>query len=1145
MNKDEKLPFRLFSFFGKNENFARMGKLCAQILAILVIWGNNAICFAEGFSGNLSRNSGMNAVLDSFTISALSGAGNGEESRQSAGILRENSILGNGADKTGESYLVPTLTDNAGITYPRMTAVGAVSVRAEKGWTRTVGAYTVYILSGNCSLLQGMDTFQAEKMTLWVGPVEYGENGLAQQSVLVYLEEDVAVELVANRTKTRIGGRSWAGRLSALSLNIHTENTLSAESDATSDAFYERAAEAMFRPARLLLTQYSAQNSEVEAPVITETEPGQQLHVAEGTELYPHILSTQNKILPGDVSSFDPNTTATKRPRISFFQRDDVGLGTKVVRDTERKQWIAFLNNGVMLLIDGAEEMLKEEKIPEALKSFQLGTIDISADRLVVWSDIDLNRINEDKSLDLTDGRVELYMEGNIIFRQGDQEIYAERMYFDASTRRGLIRDAEVLATVPNMEGVVRLRAEEIRMPEEGVLMANNTFVTTSRIGEPAYRFEMGQLILRDQKVPKFNHFTGEVMLDVETGEPILESQKDLVARQAKVKVGNLPVFYLPYFAAPMDSPSQIINKFSIRHDSIFGFQPIIGVDAYRLFGMERPWKGTNWDLNAFYYTERGPGLGTEFSYDRTGEGMEIPLGMFSGKGAGEFEFWGIYDTGEDNLGEGRRHLEPEREFRYQIVGRHRNTFGNDWELRFQLGVISDRNFQEEYFQNSWYTEPDRATQLEIRKSEENRTLSLWADVRTNDFHTQTQRLPQLDFYWLGQPVLNDTLTWSSYSEVGYVHLFPDTVPKDPADRELWHLLDWEYERKGIRASTRHEIAYPFQAGAVKLVPFALGEVAYWGEDIQGEETSRVYGQAGLRASLPMWQFYDFKSRLMNVNGVMHKVEFDMEAIVAGANKSVDELPLYDLPDDRALLDFSHHMSSTIFGGLPIPAKYQLRSYAIRSNMGGWVTSSTELADDLAIVRFGMHHRWQTKRGRSGREKIVDWITFDTNFNIYPDPDRDNFGSAIGLLDYDLRWYPGDRMMIYSSGLFDFFDDGINMVDIGAVLERPGKGSIFTSLHYLTGSVDNVVLRLGYNYRMSEKWTSTFISTFDISGKGNIGESLSLTRIGESFLFTTGIAYDAPSDNFSVHFALEPRFGKKGNTARLFNIAPPGVNGID
>lgn len=1058
---------------------------------------------------------------------------------------------------------VPTLTDNSGMTYPREISLAAVSVQADTHQTRTEGAYSVHVLRGNCELHQGRDSFRAGNMVLWVSPLQFDESGEAVHRILLYLEENVEIAFVTSRTTSRVKARTWAGRLSARDLpilNVSAQSSAepSAKSAGEADALYARASRVMFEPAKLLLTQYSetqpstapitaAPSASAASPangsgeLIVATEP---LHEAEGTA-HPHVLSTQGTILPGDVSAFDPNSPAPGAQRIGFFQRNDVPLEVRFSYDQQTKKSVAIFDKGVTLLIDGAEKALTQLDSLNELKSLQIGTIDISADRLVLWSDSDLSNIRQDRSLDLTKTHIELYLEGNIIFRQGDQEIYADKMYFDVSTRRGLIREAEVFAAIPNVEGLIRLRAEEIRMPEEGLMMASDTFVTTSRIGEPLYRFQMGQIMLRSQQFPRKNRFTGEVERDPQTGEPILDSRKDLIARQTMVKVGNVPVFYLPYFAAPMDSPSQIINKFSIRNDSIFGFQPIIGVDAYRLLGIEKPWTNTSWDLNASYYTKRGPGLGTEFEYDRLGANQEIPLGIFSGPGKGKFQFWGIYDTGDDNLGYERRNLIPEKDFRYQAIGQHKSTFGNDWELRFQLGVISDRNFQEEYFQNSWYTEPDRATQLEIRKSEENRTLSLWADLRTNDFHTQTQRTPQLDFYWLGQPLFGDVLTWSSYSEVGYVHLYPDTAPTDPADRALWHLLDWEKESKGIRSSTRHEISYPFQAGPVKLVPFALGEAAYWGEDLQGEATSRVYGQAGIRASLPMWQYYGWQNRLFNVNGIMHKVEFDVEALAAGSNLDVDELPLYDIPDDRALMDFSHHMSSTLFGRLPIPKKYQLRSYAIRSNLGGWVTSNTELADDLAMIRFGMHHRWQTKRGMPGREKIIDWVTFDTNFNIYPDPDRDNFGSAIGLWDYDLRWYPGDRVMLYSSGLFDFFTDGVRMVDVGAVLDRPGKGSIFTSLHYLTGSIENVVMRIGYNYRMSEKWTSTFVSTFDISGKGNIGEGLSVTRIGESFLFTTGIAYDAPSDNFSIHFALEPRFGKKGNTATLFNIAPPGVDGID
>lgn len=1055
--------------------------------------------------------------------------------------------------------IVPTLTDNLGISYPRENSNGPVVFTATDITTRQEGAYTVYVLAGKCHLRQGNDSFRADKMVLWVGPVQLDETSAdsetpaSVQPVLLYLEDDVEIEFVTSRTTSRVKGKTWAGRLTASSIsNVAAETAAAPELD----ALYKRAFDRMFQPAKLLLTDFSdslpsfefTKDNRSETPVTgagTVVPAEQPLHTADGTETLPDVLSTHGEIRAGDVSSFDPNIPKPGTRKIGFFQRNDVPLEMRFSYDEATHKSVAIFDKGVMLLIDGADEALKGMKNFPANQAIQIGTIDISADRLVVWSDVDLSQISQDYSLDLTNNHVELYMEGNIIFRQGDQEIYAEKMYFDVSTHRGLIREAEVFATIPNVEGLIRLRAEEIRMPEEGVLMANDTFVTTSRIGEPMYRFQMGQVILRNQEIPHKNRYTGEPVYDSVTGEPVMDSKKDLIARDTMVKVGNVPVFYLPYFAAPMNSPSQIINKFSIRNDSIFGVQPIIGFDAYRLLGIEAPPQGTSWDLNASWYTKRGPGLGTEFSYNRMGEGQEIPLGFLSGKGSGDFDVWAIYDTGKDNIGKGRRELTPEKELRYQLLGRHKSTFGNDWELRFQLGVYSDRNFQEEYFQDSWYTQPDRPTQLEIRKQDENRSLSIWADVRTNNFHTQTQRLPQLDFYWLGQPLLNDALTWSSYSEIGYVHLFPDTVPEDLADRAFWHRLDWEQDRRGLRTSTRHEIAYPFQAGVVKVVPFAIGEAAYWGEDVNGDDASRLYGQVGLRMNLPMWQYYDWHNHLLNVNGIMHKVDFRLEAMIAGANKSVDELPLYDPIDDRSLYDFSHHMSSTLFGGLPIPKKYQLRSYAVRSNIGGWVTGNTELADDLGLIRIGMNHRWQTKRGMPGRERIVDWLTFDTNLNIYPDPDRDNFGSVVGLWDYDLRWYPGDRVVLYTSGMFDFFDGGMKMIDVGTIIDRPGKGSVFASLHWLTGSVENVVMRLGYNYRMSEKWTSTFVSTFDVSGKGNIGEGISFTRVGESFLFTAGVAYDNPSDNFSINFSLEPRFGKKGNTARLFNIAPPGVDGID
>ena len=63
------------------------------------------------------------------------------------------------------------------------------------------------------------------------------------------------------------------------------------------------------------------------------------------------------------------------------------------------------------------------------------GTVNISTDRLVIWTagmqEPDLTgRTFQDQRVPL-----EFYMEGNIIFREGERVIYADRMYYDVPNR--------------------------------------------------------------------------------------------------------------------------------------------------------------------------------------------------------------------------------------------------------------------------------------------------------------------------------------------------------------------------------------------------------------------------------------------------------------------------------------------------------------------------------------------------------------------------------------------------------------------------------------------------------------------------------------------------------------------------------------
>jgi hypothetical protein len=362
-------------------------------------------------------------------------------------------------------------------------------------------------------------------------------------------------------------------------------------------------------------------------------------------------------------------------------------------------------------------------------------------------------------------------------------------------------------------------------------------------------------------------------------------------------------------------------------------------------------------------------------------------------------------------------------------------------------------------------------------------------------------------------------------------------------------VLPWESNSEGERLITRQEIDLPLQAGPVKVVPFALGELARWGEALDGNELERAYVHTGVRASVPMWAvFPEVRDPLFNLNGLAHKVVFDAELSYADADENLDELPLYDQLDDISITEFRRR----IFDGTLPPAitdpKFDPRLYAFRSGLQGWVASpASEIADDLMAVRMGMRNRWQTKRGPAGNQHIVDWLTIDTNATYFPEADRDNFGSELGLLDYDLRWHLGDRLTIVSDGAADVFGSGLRTIAGGVLINRPTRGNAFVGVRSINGPVTSNVLLGSYSYRLSEKWILSSSAAFDFDDAGSIGQTFSVTRVGESLLVTMGVNVDDAKDNVGVRFLVEPRFLPNLRLTKMtgIDVPPAGALGLE
>ncbi len=844
--------------------------------------------------------------------------------------------------------------------------------------------------------------------------------------------------------------------------------------------------------------------------------------------------------LPDDTLADDTGPGGTEGSTTGGFQFP-VGGGTKTVeivgRGTSRAPRLETINRpetgesvvvargGVTVLIRDATAQMSGGEL------LQLGTISLSADRIVGWLPLAGDLISGDAEFSQAEG--ELYLEGDIVFRQGERIIYADSMYYNVTRELGMVLEAEAITTIPEYQGIVRLKADLLQQISSGNFVAFDAAVTSSRMGVPRYWLQSQELRLTDRQRVTTDPATG---LATTTSDPFASSSGNFVF------LGGVPVLYWPRFSTSLQQPNFYLKGAKAKNDSIFGNQLMLEWDMFQLLGWENAPSGVDWTLSTDYLSERGPAIGSETRYDLPG------LFGVPGPVTGSYDSWLIDDSGLDTLGSIRRDLVPEETLRGRSLLRHRHSLPSDWEFTAELGYISDRNFLEQYLENEWDQDKDHDTAIRLRRYGRNHLLDLSANVQLNDFFQETERVPRLDHYAIGSSWLGDRLTWSAHNKVGYTRLNVADAPVDPAEAATFTTLPGEVAREGLEAGTRQELSLPLPLGPLKVAPFASGEAVHYGEAADGNELTRLTGQTGIRANLPMWRVDPtVQSSLLNVRGLAHKVDWGFEYLFADSNTNLDELPLYDPLDDNAQEQFRRRFIFANHGGT-LPSQLDPRTLAFRQGTQRWVTSPSDvIADDLQQVRLGVHQRFQTKRGLPGRERITDLFRFDVDTILFPEADRDNFGETVGPTTYAARYHVGDRVALLSDGYFDFIDLGLRSISAGVRTSRPGVGDAYVGLLSLEGPVSSTVLRTSLDYRLNEKWIGNFGTTYDFGDAGNVGQSVGITRIGESFLLRVGVNVNPGRDNVGVGFAVEPRFWPTSRLGRLGGrlIPPPGSEGLE
>jgi hypothetical protein len=800
------------------------------------------------------------------------------------------------------------------------------------------------------------------------------------------------------------------------------------------------------------------------------------------------------------------------------------------------------------------------------------------------------------------EGHVVVRQDQRKIAGTADQKTYrADRVYMDVLTNRSIALDGQVDLYAPSLVAPMKVISPRIEQYQPLELAANGkwvygleqiraeqTMTTGSRFPKPGYRFNSRSVdMTRVRTDNKVEPNSGKPVGDKSDPNAPEDLTWRIDARQNVFWMGAVPVFYWPRFVANADDLEPALRQFGFSTNNYFGQMVKADFNGFRLLEIQRPNMVDLWNVDLDYLsarTKRFPALGSEIGWFGTDllNDLADPYGKVKGEPDsitrdyfGYFDIWGLWDSGRDILGSGPAiitnnikagkagfqrggggllgSVPPFQDPRGRFNIRHMQRFLPDDEehvyqdLRVQLevGTYSDRYFLEEYYKRLFDTGMDQETLLYAIRQKENWAYSIWTEANLQSWQTETQWLPRLDYYRLGDSLLDNWFTYFQHSGVDYANTHTASevnnpnifafMPYDPISNTSGVL-------KAGRGYTNHEIDLKLNTGSIfRLVPYLQGQAVGWTNQIDGQSLGRVWGAVGARAEVMAWKAYPWvQSELFNVHGLNHKINFEADFRDAFSNVPLDRIGVQDDLDDNTYESVRRYLALTNYAGGILPPQYDPRHLILRRAISP-ITGTTDIQAAVETLHLGIHQRLQTKRGPEGRRRIIDYMTLDLDTTYFPAASRDNFGKPFGQNTYNWQWFIGDRTSIMSYGWFEFFNItgnpiyktnftrhndpfGLNMITSGISLNRPPRGSVFIGYSIVdTGPINTSALTTSVSYWLSPKWYGTYSTMYDFGNGILLSAMGSLTRIGADYLTSIGLTVDPQRQSYMFAFQIAPR----------------------
>ena len=894
----------------------------------------------------------------------------------------------------------------------------------------------ILVFTNNFEMSIGANSFSSKQAVVWLQSIDQSYAGRVSKAYLaqVYMQGDVSIKkgpaaLTTDITTAFSGGNELVTRF-VVNGEIFATAHERKEGDANGLEIYQKAAQA--------LSKVQFEPFTVEEPATGYTYPEAVVPdfkydantppKSREPWLIEEFFTPAGKALPSDGVKKAPAAPAEKQLQYRYpINIAPVGESKPQIESTVTPDGTSAAT------ITGRFYVWQKKDEKGSMLEFQ-------ADNAVIFYRTDAIKLGGEeagKGL-LASGAIKaIYMNGDVVVTEGTRTIRAKEFYYDFEKRTGLAINAEMRNFDQQRNIPVYVRASKLRQVAENKFVGEKITLTTSEFYVPQLSVTASSIVITDEQ-----------SVQQQSAKAKANYVADL--RDVRFRMGGVPVFGLPRMRATAARPDVPIKAIHMGYDNTFGMSVETRWYMSRLLGLREP-EGTDSTLAVDYFGDRGVGAGAEVAYERENY-------------FGDVRGYIIDDHGEDRLGRirGRKDVSPESDLRGRFTFQHRQFLAYNWQLTLETSYLSDRNFLEEFDRREFNTGKEQETLVHLKRIQDNWGLSILAKWRINDFQTQMEELPTIEYHRTAESIFDDRATLYSDSQLsGYRQRI--------GDGDNVHISQENY----TFASTRNEVDLPLTVSTWKFVPYVAGSAGY--DDRSGFQRSIVdgrdtgpfgdktvgVGEFGMRGSTQFWTIYpDAKSRLLDINQIRHLAK-----------------PYF-----------------TVSG----------------------FAETDDVVENRDMANIGMLQRWQTKRGIGDKQRTVDWMRLDTSMTIVNDPaDEEESGP-----DRFVWNKPAVPLRVYSAP--EIFNGDLSSINPTLTrFEQWGPRRNMFQTDYVWRTTDTLAVLSDFNYDTD----SQEIQQFDIGYSHLVWPNLSY-YLGSRYIKRTEILNEKGTNVFTaaITYAIDPRY---------------------